>query len=145
MYLCSQSILYCNMEWNFGSWSFKDVYKLYKRFLKDSGAYSRAMQIYKQNFLVKYSIEENLMQVTPKDWISRNALFCTWGKTNEGRRFWFKRSLFWQLMLIEKKVLTSINDIKFINFSIKNYCEEFKCNAENEFGDRLKIFEAYDI
>lgn len=133
------------MEWNFGGWSFKDVYKLYKRFLKDSGSYSRAMQIYKQNVLVGCGVEENLMRVTPKEWICRNALFCTWRNTDEGRIFWFKRSLFWQLMLIEKKVLTDIDDIKYVYFSVKNYCEEFGCNAENEFGDRLKIFEEYDI
>jgi len=119
---------------------FEESFNLFKRFLKEDGIYIKAMKIYDHEpwgEIGKMSIKDRFKHMSPVRWLTSENLFCDWSKSKEGRKFWFKKNILWKILLCEKECMQNC-DIKEI---IKDYCEEFKCDAETEFGDKLKLLD----
>lgn len=83
----------------------KNVFNIYKRFLKDNGVFYRAMQIHKQR-MDKMGAERFLywFNKDPLAIISNADMFTSWAGTKEKKIFWWKISNRWKIKCLKEKI-----------------------------------------
>jgi len=120
------------------SYSFDNVFKLYKRFLKENGIYKRVFEIHKKSYGRKHtnSLRKALDATEYDRWLQDCDLFCLWRGSYEGEYFWWLKHIKWVICLREtygEKV--SYDEIG----SFMNLKKEFVCSSsKSEFLEQMK-------
>lgn len=119
------------------SYSFENVFKLYKRFLKENGIYKRVFEIHKKSYACKRtnSLRKALDATEYDRWLQDCDLFCLWRGSYEGEHFWWLKHIKWVICLREtygKKVsYVEIGSFIFVK-------KEFNYNSKSEFLEQMK-------
>jgi hypothetical protein len=95
--------------------TFDEAVKIYIRFLKEHGAYKRAIEIHmhgeKERERETTFIASLKMCDSWHNWLQDDYCFCLWRFTKENEEFWWALSILWQIMCIYKNILS----VKYIN------------------------------
>lgn len=129
MYLCKKDEIGMDCE------QYKKAKKIYFRFLKDHGIFSRVIWLHKNGdeCSIKREAPMTLDDAlhyckNPTEWIQSAICFCIWSKTDEGQVYWHELSKLWKLECIEKGLKTE-------NTFIENYIKVCE-NSAKFYADR---------
>lgn len=123
----------------------KNVFNIYKRFLKDNGVFYRAMQIHKQK-MDKFGVERfmNYFIEDPKTIMSTSTLFTIWANTKEKKIFWWNISNKWKVKCLKEK----IGDYKYTKYDYKRAISmliKFETEHNSDLSDEDRKFVALSV
>jgi len=82
---------------------FDDIFKAYKRFLKEEGVFKRAFELHSNGAFGEEGIKRKLLSRRPCDWIQDSYAFCGWYDTPEGVCLWWPLCLLWKIECYENR------------------------------------------
>ena len=113
------------------NYNFKEAFKLYRRFLKENGIYTRAFGIHKNSWSVTRNKDfpKAFKSINCQYWIQDADLFCIWRETIEGTYFWWLKHLKWLIYANEKHIVNCTekfwDNVHSIDDALKNTTYEF--------------------
>ena len=118
----------------------KNVFNIYKRFLKDNGVFYRTMQIHKVR-MNKMGIERfmNYFNISPQQILSDSNMFTTWASTKEKKIFWWKISNKWKIKCLKEK----IGDYKYTRYDyykVISMLTRFETEHSSDLSDEDRKF-----
>lgn len=124
--------------------SSEEKIKIFKRFLKEQGVYSRAMWLYANDIARgKKNVIAALSASRHWDWLSDMDIFCLWSSTKEGRKVWAKINILWRMMIVERNIGLLDGELKQALQSIFESIEEYEEeDSDEKWGEQEFIIES---